>query len=110
MNETINKNLLIIQNNISEMNKNEAYINQLLTTIKEQKIQIQNQKEAQTKKLDSTTYVLYVLMDLASSDWEKEVFKRKKKQNYYNEHELIKIIKKLFCKLKIIIIIHFNIK
>ena len=50
MNETINKNLLIIQNNISEMNKNEAYINQLLTTIKEQKIQIQNQKEAQLKK------------------------------------------------------------
>ena len=32
------------------MNKNEAYINQLLTTIKEQKIQIQNQKEAQLKK------------------------------------------------------------
>ena len=49
----------------------------------------------QAKKLDSTTYVLYVLMDLASSDWEKEVFKRKKKQNYYNEHELIKIIKDL---------------
>ena len=50
MNETINKNLLIIQNNISEMNKNEAYINQLLTTIKEQKIQIQNEKEAHLKK------------------------------------------------------------
>ena len=52
-------------------------------------------------------------MDLASSDWEKEVFKRKKKQNYYNEHELIKIIKdlvKTFVQLQRINISHRDIK
>ena len=49
----------------------------------------------QSKKLDSTTYVLYVLMDLASTDWEKEVLKRQKKKMYYSEYELIKIIKDL---------------
>ena len=34
------------------MNKNEAYINQLLTTIKEQKININNEKEIQLKKFN----------------------------------------------------------
>ncbi len=52
LNKIINQNYLIIQTNISEMNKNEAYINQLLTTIKEQKININNEKEIQLKKFN----------------------------------------------------------
>ena len=34
----INNDYLVIQGHISEINKHEVYINQLLTTIKEQKI------------------------------------------------------------------------
>jgi hypothetical protein len=50
LNNTINNDYLVIQGHISEINKHEVYINQLLTTIKEQKIQIQNVKELQLKK------------------------------------------------------------
>lgn len=49
----------------------------------------------QTKMLDPTTYIIYVLMDLASDDWEKEILKKQRISNYYTENELIKIIKSL---------------
>jgi hypothetical protein len=47
----------------------------------------------QTKQLDQTTYVMYVLMDLASTDWEKEILTRQKTRNYYSEIELFTILK-----------------
>ena len=43
-------------------------------------------------KLDLTTHVLYVLMELANTDWEKEILKRKIKKNYYEEKELMNIL------------------
>ena len=49
----------------------------------------------ETKKLDRTTFVMYVLMELAKIDWEKEIIKRKKINNYYSEEELINILKDL---------------
>ena len=49
----------------------------------------------ETKKLDKTTYVMYVLMDLAIHDWEKEIIKRSKYKEYYSENELIQILKEL---------------
>ena len=49
----------------------------------------------ETKKLDRTTFVMYVLMELAKTDWEKEIIKRKKTNNYYSEKELIIILKNL---------------
>ena len=49
----------------------------------------------ETKKLDKTTYVMYILMDLAIRDWEKEIIERSKIKNYYKEKELIKILKEL---------------
>ena len=52
LNKIINQNYLIIQTNISEMNKNEVYINQLLTTIKEQKINMSNEKDFHLKKFN----------------------------------------------------------
>ena len=39
----------------------------------EKKINLVNIYGMETKQLDSTTFVLYVLMDLASSDWEREI-------------------------------------
>ena len=53
-------------------------------------------------KLDITTYVLYVLMELASTDWEKEILSRKKSRKYYSEKELIKILSSLVKSLSIL--------
>ena len=53
-------------------------------------------------KLDITTYVLYVLMELASTDWEKEILSRKANRKYYSEKELIKILSSLVKSLSIL--------
>ena len=47
------------------------------------------------KCFDNTTYVLYVLMDLAERDWEMEITERQKRKKYYNEDELIAILNQL---------------
>ncbi len=47
------------------------------------------------KKLDETTNVLYILMELAKSDWDKEIKHRASIKNYYSEEELINIIRQL---------------
>jgi septum formation inhibitor MinC len=45
---------------------------------------------------DSTTFMIYVLMDLAEHDWEVEIFTRKtQNNNYYTESQLIAILKQL---------------
>ena len=49
----------------------------------------------ETKQLDPTTFVMYVLMELASTDWEKEILSRHNINNYYNEKELMEIISSL---------------
>ena len=49
----------------------------------------------QTKKLDKLTFVMYILMELADYDWEKEIKRRTKNKLYYNEDELIKILKSI---------------
>ena len=49
----------------------------------------------QTKQLDKTTHVMYVLMDLAIRDWEKEITIRNSKKQYYKEQELLQILKQL---------------
>ena len=47
------------------------------------------------KCYDNTTFVLYVLMDLAEKDWEVEINEREKLKKYYKEEELILILKQL---------------
>ena len=49
----------------------------------------------ENKKLDKTTFVVYVLMELAICDWEKEIAHREKKKRYYSEEELIIILRNL---------------
>ena len=53
----------------------------------------------QTKILDPTTYVIYVLMELANGDWEKEILNRQKMNIHYNEKELLMIIYNLISTL-----------
>ena len=49
----------------------------------------------ETKELDPTTFVLYVLMELATTDWEKEILTRKNLHKFYKENELMNIISSL---------------
>ena len=67
----------------------------------------------ETKQLDPTTFVMYVLMELANTDWEKEILYRSKIKKYYSENELMKIISSLittFAKLQRENISHRDIK
>ena len=47
------------------------------------------------KYIDTTTYLLYILMEKADSDWENLIEKRAETKNYYTEAELINILKQL---------------
>ena len=47
------------------------------------------------KYIDSTTYLLYILMEKARSDWENQIEKRAETKNYYTENELTNILKQL---------------
>ena len=88
--------------------------NILLELLKcEKNVSLVNIYGMETKQLDSTTFVLYVLMDLASSDWEKEVLQRQKRRLFYTENELIHILKELtktFAQLQRMNISHRDIK
>ena len=53
-------------------------------------------------KLDMTTHVLYVLMELANTDWEKEILKRKNSKKFYDENELMNILSVLVKSLAIL--------
>ena len=48
-----------------------------------------------SKQLDPTTYVIYVLMELAKTDWEKEILHLQKTKSYYSEEKLLKILSSL---------------
>ena len=47
------------------------------------------------KYIDTTTYLLYILMEKAESNLENEIEKRAETKNYYTEKELIRILKQL---------------
>ena len=67
----------------------------------------------ETKKLDSTTYAINVLMELAKCDWEQEIKQRSSIKKYYTEKELIIILKKLvktFSRLQKANVSHRDIK
>ena len=52
-----------------------------------------------SNKLDKTTFVVYVLMEVGISDWEKEINSYKTKKNFYSESDLINILKQLVSSL-----------
>jgi len=66
-----------------------------------------------TTKLDITTYVVYILMEVGKTDWEKEIRSHIDKKIYYKEIDLISIIKQLigvFAFLQKNNIVHRDIK
>jgi hypothetical protein len=56
------------------------------------KINVVNIYGLSTKQLDPTTYVMYVLMELSKTDWEKEILFRQRQNLFYGEEELFKIL------------------
>ena len=50
-------------------------------------------------KLDSTTFIVYILMEVGLTDWEKEIRTFSEKSKNYTEEELINIIKQLVSAL-----------
>ncbi len=46
-------------------------------------------------KVDMTTYIIYILTEIADHDWGKEIKERANKKKYYEEEELITILKYL---------------
>ena len=45
--------------------------------------------------LDESTFGIYILMEVAKTDWEKEINQRQMRNKYYTEEELINILKQL---------------
>ena len=52
-----------------------------------------------SNKLDKTTYVVYILMEVGKTDWEKEIKSYTDKKLEYSEKDLINIIKQLISAL-----------
>ena len=67
----------------------------MLTSLNKLKINLVNIYGIECKKLDKTTHVMYVLMDLAERDWEKEIDIRSRTKSFYTEQELLHILKEL---------------
>ena len=51
------------------------------------------------KMLDESTFGIYILMEVAKTDWEKEINQRQMRNKYYTEEELINILKQLVSAL-----------
>jgi hypothetical protein len=51
------------------------------------------------KMLDESTFCIYILMEVAKTDWEKEINQRQMRNKYYTEEELINILKQLVSAL-----------
>ena len=82
----------IIANNINSL---ELYQKEFEIAHHDRHPSILDIKGIYLKCFDATTFVLYVLMDLAERDWEVEINNRLKNKRYYKEKELISILKQL---------------
>jgi len=82
----------IIANNINSL---EAFQKEFEISYHDKHPSIIDIKGVCIKCYDQTTYVLYVLMDLADNDWEMEINDREKNKDYYQEKDLISILKQL---------------
>ena len=82
----------IIANDIDSL---ELYQKEFEIAHHEKHTSILDIKGTYIKCYDNTTYVLYVLMDLAEKDWEVEINERRKRRQYYKEEEIISILKQL---------------
>ena len=86
----------IIINDKFELIDNEDEYNFILRLNKEYPdLKVINIYGIEHKNLDKYTTVMYVLMEAANSDWEKELLNRCETRMYYTESELIQILSNL---------------
>ena len=86
----------IIINDKYELKDNEDEYNFILRLNKEHPdLKVINIYGIEHKNLDKYTTVMYVLMEAANSDWEKELLNRFEKKLYYTESQLVHILSNL---------------
>ena len=86
---------MILRNKI-EIQKNQEQTDLVYNLVKKTNIEgVIKVYGAQCIKINSAEFHFYVLMELAETDWEKEIKKRKEKKKYYTEGELFDILKQL---------------
>jgi hypothetical protein len=86
----------IIINDIYELRDNEDEYNFILRLNKEYPdLKVINIYGIEFKSIDKYTTIMYVLMEAANCDWEKELLKRCKTRFYYTENQLIQILSNL---------------
>ena len=86
----------IIINDKYELKDNEDEYNFILRLNKENPdLKVINIYGIEHKNLDKYTTVMYVLMEAANSDWEKELLNRCEKRLYYTESQLVHILSNL---------------
>ena len=104
----------IIINDKYELEENEEEYNLILKLTKEHpELKIINIFGIEQKKLDKYNIVMYVLMEAANCDWEKELINRCEARLYYTEEQLIEILTNLvrtFAILQEIGISHRDVK
>ena len=86
---------------INEHKQKYEMIMKLLNT--EPELNIINIYGIEIKTLDKYNIAMYVLMEAAICDWEKELKERSLKKNYYTENELMQILSNMvdtFMKLQ----------
>ena len=86
----------IIINDKYELRDNEDEYNFILRINKEYPdLKVINIYGIELKSIDKYTTIMYVLMEAANCDWEKELLKRCKTRLYYTENQLIQILSNL---------------
>ena len=104
----------IIINDKFELEENEEEFNLILKLTKEHpELKIIKIFGIEQKKLDKYNIVMYVLMEAANCDWEKELVSRCETRLYYTEEQLIEILTNLvktFAILQEIGISHRDVK
>ena len=86
----------IILNDIYELRDNEDEYNFILRLNKEYPdLKVINIYGIEYKNIDKYTTIMYVLMEAANCDWEKELLSRCKTRFYYTENQLIQILSNL---------------
>ena len=104
----------LIINDLFELRDNEDEYNFILKLNKKYPdLKVANIYGIEYKKIDKFTTIMYVLMEAANGDWEKELLNRCAKRFYYTEKQLIQILTNLvwtFAVLQKIGICHRDIK
>jgi len=95
INNKTNKKYALKKLTASDLNSLEEFQKEFIIAYQSNHKNILNLYGICIRVYDSTTFALFVLMDLAECDWEIEINNRFKEKKFYTEEELIEILKQL---------------